>query len=155
MSRSLKWRTWCRTLPFQSSALSSRKSTYGRMLCFNSASKWLKPPGRDVSNIFIQIKKMRGWPCAWPSVCVFVHVCVCSFLPDGTVIGIQFDSRSKQLNLLYLDEGHICQENTQQSSICIRDDIWIFFFPHLEVVVYFNTFWNLWTQLKIIRKLKG
>lgn len=30
-------------------------------------------------------------------------------VPDGAVIGIQFDSRSKLLNLLYLDEGRICR----------------------------------------------
>lgn len=37
-------------------------------------------------------------------------LCVYSVIPDGTVIGIQFDSRSKLLNLLHLDEGQICQE---------------------------------------------
>ncbi len=77
---------------------------------------------------------MREWPWAWPSICV----CVCSVLPDGTVIGIQFDSRSKLLNLLYLDEEHICQENTKQCSIWICDDF--IFFVYQKIVVDFKTY---------------
>ncbi len=67
-----------------------------------------------------------------------LFVCVCSVLPDGTVIGIQFDSRSKLLNLLYLDEEHICQENTKQCSIWICDDF--IFFVYQKIVVDFKTY---------------
>ncbi len=78
-----------------------------------------------------------------------LFVCVCSVLPDGTVIGIQFDSRSKLLNLLYLDEEHICQENTKQCSIWICDDF--IFFVYQNLLLILKHIWILWTQLKIFR----
>lgn len=85
---------------------------------FNSTSKWLKAVSHDASNILIQIKgvmrmRLSPWirPCWWALYWV---------PPDGIVIDIQLDCRSKPLNVLYLDQWHICQGHNLHSSIWIH-----------------------------------
>lgn len=87
-------------------------------VCFNGTSKWLKAISHDASNILIQIKEWCGW--GWALGYDLVGEPRIGFPPDGIVIHVQLDRRSKLLNVLYIDQWHICQGLNLHSSIWIN-----------------------------------